>query len=69
MTRLGGVIGAILGFLLPFVVSDRIDALADNTNLNDYVGTAIGVVFAVGGWVVGTRTIRRLKTRSRTTAH
>jgi len=73
VTKLGGVIGAILGFLLPFMVFDRIDALADDTSTwSDYAGTAVAVAFAVGGWVVGSRTVRRLKARrarSRTLVH
>ena len=64
MTKLGGLMGAVLGFLLPFVVADRIDALADNTSTwSDYVGTAIGIAFAVGGWVLGSRVARRLRAR------
>jgi hypothetical protein len=67
------LIGAVVGFLFPFVVSDHIDWLADHTNnWNDYLGTAIGIVFAVGGWYLGTRIAGRLKarfTRSHTLAH
>jgi hypothetical protein len=64
VTKLGGVIGAVLGFLLPFVVFDRIDALADDTSTwSDYAGTAVALAFAVGGWVVGSRVAGWLKAR------
>ena len=73
MTKLAGVIGAVLGFLLPFVVFDHIGALSHDTSTwSDYVGTAIGIAAAVGGWFVGTRIARGLKARfarSRTVAH
>ena len=73
MTKVAGLIGAVLGFLLPFIVSDHISALRHETSTwSDYVATAIGIAFAVGGWVVGTRVARGLKARfarSRTVAH
>jgi len=73
VTKLGGLVGAVLGFLLPFFVADRIDALADTTSTwSDYLGTAIGIAFAVGGWVVGSRIVGWLKARygrSRPIAH
>ena len=64
MTKLGGLIGAVIGFLLPFAVFGRIDALADDTSTwSDYAGTAVGIAFAVGGWVVGSRAVGWLKAR------
>ena len=73
MVKIAGLIGVVLGFLFPFVVSDHIDWLADHTSTwSDYLGTAIGVVFAVGGWFLGTGIARRMKTRfarSHTLAH
>jgi hypothetical protein len=72
VVKIAGFIGVVIGFLFPFVVSDRIDWLADHTNWNDYLGTAIGVVFAVAGWFLGTSIARRVKTHfaeSHTLAH
>jgi predicted permease len=73
VTKLAGVIGAVVGFLLPFFVFDHISTLSNNNSTwGDYVGTAIGIAAAVGGWVVGTRLAGGLKARfarSRTLAH
>jgi hypothetical protein len=64
VTKLGGLIGAVLGFLLPFAVVGRIDVLADDTSTwSDYAGTAVGIAFAVGGWVLGSRVVGWLKAR------
>ena len=73
VTKLGGVIGAVLGFLLPFVVFGRVDALADGTSTwSDYAGTAVAIAVAVGGWYGGSRVAGWLKARfarSRTLLH
>jgi uncharacterized membrane protein YccC len=58
--KLGGVIGAVLGFLLSFVVGDHIPWIQDQS---DTLGTAAGIAVAVGGWFVGSRFARRLRTR------
>jgi hypothetical protein len=73
VVKIAGFIGVVVGFLFPFVVSDHIDWLADNTSSwSDYLANAIGVVFAVAGWFLGTWIARRVKThfaRSHTLAH
>ena len=73
MKKLAGVIGAVAGFLLPFIVFDHISTFSHDTSTwSDYVGTAIGIAAAVGGWSVGTRIAELVKTRfgrSRTLSH
>jgi hypothetical protein len=63
VTKLGGFIGAILGAALILYVGDHIDFLSRQS---DYMGTAAAIVFAVGGWVVGSRLAQRLRTRRAT---
>jgi len=60
VTKLGGIIGAILGAALILYVGDHIDFLSRQS---DYIGTAAAIAFGVGGWVVGSRTAGRLKAR------
>jgi hypothetical protein len=73
VAKLGGLIGAVLGFLLPFVVFDHISVFAHDTSTwSDYAGTAVAIAVAVGGWFVGSRTAGWLKARfarSHTVAH
>lgn len=60
VTKLGGIIGVILGAAFILYVGDHIDFLSRQS---DYMGTAAAIVFGVGGWVVGSRTAGRLKAR------
>jgi hypothetical protein len=61
VTKLGGLIGAVLLFALVIYVGDRIDWLADIQN--DYIATAILTAVGVVGWLIGSRTARRLTHR------
>jgi hypothetical protein len=61
VTKLGGLIGAVLLLALVIYVGDRIDWLADIKN--DFVATAILTAVGVIGWMFGSRTARRLAHR------
>jgi hypothetical protein len=60
MTKIGGVLGAVLAITLVFVVGDRIDWVSDQS---DWLGNAVAAAFGVGRWVVGSRIARRLTAR------
>ena len=59
MTKLGGVIGFIVAFVLSFIVGDQIPWVRDQS---DYAGNAVGIAVGVGGWVLGSRIAGRLTT-------
>ena len=60
MTKLGGLVGAVVGFWLPLYVGDHIAWLSRQS---DYLGTAVAIAFAFGGWFVGSRIVRMLTAR------
>jgi drug/metabolite transporter (DMT)-like permease len=60
VTKLGGVIGAVLGFAIVLYVGDHISWTARQS---DYAGTAAAVAGAVVGWAAGSRILRRLMHR------
>jgi hypothetical protein len=57
MTKLGGVIGFVLGFALTLWVGDHIDFLSRQS---DYLGNAVAIAVAIGGWAAGSWIVRRL---------
>lgn len=60
MTKIGGVIGAVLAITLVFFVGDHIDWIADQS---DFAGNAAAAAGGVIGWLVGSRIARRLTAR------
>ena len=60
MTKVGGVIGAVLAIAIVMFVGDRIDWTADQS---DFVGNAVFAATGVIGWLVGSRIVRRLRAR------
>jgi hypothetical protein len=68
VTKLGGLIGAALLFALVLYVGDRVDWLADIKS--DFVATLVLTAAGVIGWLIGSRTARRLThRRARDTAN
>jgi drug/metabolite transporter (DMT)-like permease len=57
VTKLGGVIGAVLGIALVLYVGDHIDWTARQS---DWIGSAAAVAGGVVGWAAGSRVARRL---------
>jgi hypothetical protein len=62
VTKLGGLVGAVLLIALLLSVGDHVDFLADIHN--DFVATAIITAVGVIGWLIGSWTARRLTNRS-----
>jgi hypothetical protein len=62
VTKLGGLVGAVLLIALLLSVGDHVDFLADIHN--DFVATAIITAVGVVGWLIGSWTVRRLTNRS-----
>jgi hypothetical protein len=60
VTKLGGLIGAVLLPALVLFVGDRIPWLSRQS---DYIGTAVLVAAVIGGWYLGSRIVGRLRTR------
>ena len=60
MTKLGGLIGAVLAITIVLYVGDHIDWTADQS---DTVGSAAAVAAGIVGWVLGSRIARRLVSR------
>ena len=68
VTKLGGLIGAVLLIALLLYVGDHIDWLADVQN--DVIASAIITAVGVVGWLIGSRTVWRLThRRARDTAN
>jgi uncharacterized membrane protein YfcA len=62
VTKLGGLVGAVLLIALVLFVSDRVDWLAGPKN--DLIVSAILTAVGVIGWLIGSRTVRRLTNRN-----
>jgi hypothetical protein len=64
VTKLGGVIGGVIGAVLLIWVSFYVgDRIAWTARQSDYAGTAVAVAAGVVGWVAGSRIARRLLSR------
>jgi uncharacterized membrane protein YeaQ/YmgE (transglycosylase-associated protein family) len=67
VTKLGGVIGFVLGFALTIYVGDHISWVSRQS---DFAGTATATAFGIVGAALGSHLVRRLmdrhaRTRSR----
>jgi hypothetical protein len=65
VTKLGGLIGAVLVPVLVLSIGDHIPWLSRQS---DYIGTAVAVVAAIVGWILGSRLVGRLVNRPHTHA-
>ena len=63
MSKLGGLIGAVLSLAILFVFTEWLYVDWVSKNIGDVIGTAFVIAVAVGGWVVGSRVARRLAAR------
>jgi hypothetical protein len=61
VTKLGGVIGAVLTIAIVLYVGDHIPWLSRQS---DWIGSAVAVAAGVGGWAAGSRLVRRLLGRA-----
>ena len=60
MTKIGGLIGAVLAIALVMFVGGQIDWITDQS---DFVGKAVFAATGVIGYLVGSRIVRRVRAR------
>jgi len=60
VTKIGGLIGAVLAIALVMFVGGQIDWITDQS---DFVGNAVFAATGVIGYLVGSRIVRRVRAR------